>query len=74
MTKVILDTDRKHSYNGICCPDMLKTYQKETKLFKFSRDTNRKELKIKKNDFSLLFALHFSFFLFKNFVLKQKTK
>ena len=28
---------------------MLKTYQKEIKLFEFPRDTNREELKIKNN-------------------------
>ena len=29
---------------------MLQTYPRETKLFVFSRDMNRKELKIRKND------------------------
>ena len=28
---------------------MLKTYQREIKLFELSRDTNRKELKLRKN-------------------------
>ena len=29
---------------------MLETYQKDNKLFEFSRNTNRKELKIRKHD------------------------
>ena len=37
---------------------MLKTYQKETKLFEFLQDTNSKVLKIKKNNISLQW-LHF---------------
>ena len=33
--------------------DVLTTYQRETKLFEFSRDKNRKELKMKLNDVTL---------------------
>lgn len=46
-------TDCKHSYYYIHCPDMVKTYQRETKLFKSSRDTNMKELKIRINSITL---------------------
>ena len=40
-------TDLKNSYYRSYCPDTLKTYQRETKLFEFSPDTNMGELKIK---------------------------
>lgn len=33
--------DPKSSYYRIYCPDMLKTYQSETELIEFSRDTKR---------------------------------
>ena len=36
----------KKSYNCIYSPNMLKTYRRETKLFEFSRDISREELKI----------------------------
>ena len=36
-----------------CCPDMLKIYQRQTKLLEFSRDTIREELKIRKKMTSL---------------------
>ena len=32
---------------------MLKSYQRETKLFEFSRDKNRGDLKIRKNDVTM---------------------
>ena len=35
------------------CPNMLKNYQWETKLFGFLRDANRKESQIRKNDVTL---------------------
>ena len=54
----IPDTDRKNSNYCIYCPDMLKTYRRETKLFELLLDTNREELKIRKNDFTLKW-LHF---------------
>ena len=41
----------KNSY--YYCPDILKTYQRETKLFEFSQDSNRATLKIRKNDVTL---------------------
>ena len=40
----ISGTDLKISYYSSYCPDTLKTYQRETKLFEFSPDTNRGEL------------------------------
>ena len=43
--------------NCFYCPKMLKIYQEETKLFEFSQDTNKEELKIK-NDVILQW-LHF---------------
>ena len=52
----ITGTD-KNSY-CIYCSDMLKTHQREIKLFKFSRDTNRKELKLKSE--VTLQLLHFA--------------
>ena len=36
-------TDQKNSYHCIYCPDTLKTYPRQTKLFEFSRDTNKEE-------------------------------
>ena len=54
MTKTSINSaHRKNSYYCICSVDMLKTYQKETKFFKFPQDSNRKELKIKKTDVTL---------------------
>ena len=49
-TVQIENIDQHSSYrskNSCCiyCPDMLKTNQRETKLFEFSRDTNSEELK-----------------------------
>ena len=38
----------------IYCPDILRTYQRETRLFGFSRNTNRKELKIKLRHFAIV--------------------
>ena len=32
-------TNGKNGYYCVCCSDMLKTYQRETKLFDLSRDT-----------------------------------
>ena len=48
----ILGKDRINSYYCISCPDMLKTYQRDTELFEFSRDTSREDLEIK-NDVTL---------------------
>ena len=44
----VLGKDRINSYYCISCPDMLKTYQRDTALFEFSRDTSREDLEIKK--------------------------
>ena len=49
----ISGTNQKKNYYCIYCPDMKKTYQRETKLLEFSRDTNREELKIRKSDVTL---------------------
>ena len=38
----------RNIYNGIFCPDMLKTYQRQIKLLAFLLDRNREEFKIKK--------------------------
>ena len=46
---------------------MLKTYQREAKLFEFSRDMNRKDLKVRKNDINLQW-LHFLMASLSNFV------
>ena len=43
----------KMSYYCIYCPDMLKTYRRETTMFEFSRETNRKELRKRKRDVNL---------------------
>ena len=60
--QIDFDTDRKSSYYYIYCLDMLycvycldmlKTCQRENILFEPSRDTNRTQLKIRKNDFTL---------------------
>ena len=39
-------TDQEKSYCFIYRLDILKTYQRETKLFEFPRDTSREALKI----------------------------
>ena len=54
----IPDADRKNSYYYIYFPDMLQTYQRETKLIEFTRDRNTKQSKIRKkmllcNNFTL---------------------
>ena len=52
----IPSTDRKNSYYFIYFLNMLNTYQRETKLFKFSPYTNGDEFtkkKPKKNDITL---------------------
>ena len=49
----IAGADRKNSYYCAHFPDILKTYQRETALFKLSRNMNRKQLKIRKNDVTL---------------------
>ena len=41
--------DWKNSYFCIYCPDMLKDYQIENKLFELSQDRKREYLKIRKN-------------------------
>ena len=47
----ILGKDWKNSHYYIYCPHLLKTYQRDNKLFEFSRDTNREELnKTRKKD------------------------
>ena len=43
----------KMSYYCIYCPDMLKTYRRETTVFEFSRERNRKELRKRKRDVNL---------------------
>ena len=40
----IFGTDKKNSYYRVYCPDMLNTYQRQTKLFDFSQDTDMKWL------------------------------
>ena len=37
---------KKSNYYCIHCPDMVITYQRETKLFQCSRNTNREELEM----------------------------
>ena len=68
----IPDADGKNSYHSIYWLAVLKTFHRETKLFEFSRDTNREELKINKkvtlyqlrcNDFFVCYG--FRFFLDK---------
>ena len=44
----ISGTDLKNSSYCIYYPDMLKTYQRETKFFEFSRDANKKGLQMRK--------------------------
>ena len=44
---------RKNNYYCIYCLDMLKTFQRETKLFEYSRNMNREEMSIRKNDVTL---------------------
>ena len=51
-------TDRKNSYYFIFCPDILKSYQTETKLLEFSRNKDREDLKIRKSDVNL----HYRYF------------
>ena len=51
---------KKLSYCCIYCTDMLRTYQRRTKLFEFSRDTSRREFNVRKNDLTcqwLYFAM-----------------
>ena len=40
----IYGTDRKSTYYCVYCPNMLKTYQRQSKLFEFSGDINRNAL------------------------------
>ena len=55
------------------CLDIIKTYQRETKLFEFSRVANNEVLKIIKNDFNLEW-LHCSVFNFSHFpILTNKA-
>ena len=44
---------RKNNYYCIYCLDMLKTFQRETKLFEYSRNMNREEMSIRKNNVTL---------------------
>ena len=53
----------KNSYYCIYSKDILKTYQRENKLFEFSRYTNREKLRKRKNDLTLQ-QLRCSGFLF----------
>ena len=46
-------TDWKSILNSIYYADMWKNYQRETKLFVFSRDTNTKKLKIRRDNDTL---------------------
>ena len=46
----IPSTDRKNSYYFIYFLNILNTYQRETKLFKFSQYTNGDELKKKEKE------------------------
>ena len=46
-------TDRKNSYYFIFWKDILKSYQTETKLPEFSRNKDREDPKIRKNDVNL---------------------
>lgn len=46
-------TDWKSILNSIYYADMWKNYQRETKLFAFSRDTNTKKLKIRRDNDTL---------------------
>lgn len=43
-------TNLKNSYYCIYGMDMLKTSKREIKLFEFSRDLNKEDLRIRKND------------------------
>ena len=65
----ILGSDWKNNYYCIYCSDMLKNYQGETKLLEFSRDANREELRIGKNDVTLQWlrcnVFHFFIYRFK---------
>ena len=54
----------KNNYYCIYCSYMLKTYQGEAKLFEFSQDMNRAQLKIRKNNVTLQW-LRFNGFLSK---------
>ena len=46
-------TDRKNSYYFIFCPDILRSYETETKLLEFSRNKDREDPKIRKSDVNL---------------------
>ena len=52
MAKFPLQIEKKSYYDSYC-PNTLKTYPREIKLFEFSQDANRKELKIRKSDITL---------------------
>lgn len=45
-----LQVEKNPNYYCIHCSDMVVTYQRETKLFQCSRNTNREELEMKEND------------------------
>ena len=58
---------RKNNYYCIYCLDMLKTFQRETKLFEYSRNMNREEMSIRKNNVTLQW-LRCNVFFFNSFV------
>ena len=66
--------DRKSSHFFIYYLDILQIYQGQTNLFEFSQDIIRKELKVRKNDFSLqwlLFIWSIYFYLFIDIILSR---